>query len=225
MARQRKPDNDDDASKQLSIVPSMDLSRPDQWELLKHRAEEWSKSTIIPKEYQNNPANCIVVFEIAARLGWPTLQVMQSIHVINGRPGWYSQAIIAMVNNSGKFKGMLKFKIHGEGMQRRCVAYAIERATGELVEGTPITMEMAKMEGWIDRNPKWRSMPEHMLRWRAASFFGRQYIPERLLGLPSVEELGDIIDVTPEKPGSAPAGVAGAKQLFADQQPQAPTPG
>ncbi len=43
-------------------------------------------------------------------------------------------------------------------------------------------------------------MPEQMLRYRAASFFGRVYAPELLMGLRSAEEEQDrIIDVTPDK--------------------------
>ena len=41
-------------------------------------------------------------------------------------------------------------------------------------------------------------MPELMLRNRAATFFGRQYIPDLLLGVQTSEEVVDIqpIDVT-----------------------------
>ena len=41
-------------------------------------------------------------------------------------------------------------------------------------------------------------MPELMLRYRAATFFGRQYIPDLLLGVQTSEEVIDIqpIDVT-----------------------------
>ena len=43
-------------------------------------------------------------------------------------------------------------------------------------------------------------MPELMLRNRAATFFGRQYIPDLLLGVQSSDEVVDIqpLDVTPE---------------------------
>jgi hypothetical protein len=43
-------------------------------------------------------------------------------------------------------------------------------------------------------------MPELMLRNRAATFFGRQYIPDLLLGVQTSEEVVDIqpVDVTPE---------------------------
>ena len=60
-------------------------------------------------------------------------------------------------------------------------------------------MRMAKLEGWT-RNSKYQSMPELMLRNRAATFFGRQYIPDLLLGVQTSEEVVDIqpLNVTPE---------------------------
>ena len=44
-------------------------------------------------------------------------------------------------------------------------------------------------------------MPEQMLKYRAATFFGRQYIPDLLLGVQTSEEIVDItpLDVTPVK--------------------------
>ena len=61
-------------------------------------------------------------------------------------------------------------------------------------------MEMAVKEGWYQKNgSKWQTMPEQMLRYRAASFFGRIYAPEVLMGIRTQEEEQDaIIDVTPE---------------------------
>ncbi|WP_252151905.1 hypothetical protein [Acinetobacter sp. ANC 4177] len=59
---------------------------------------------------------------------------------------------------------------------------------------------MAVKEGWYQKNgSKWQSMPEQMLRYRAASFFGRIYAPDLLMGLRTQEEeLDSMIDVTPE---------------------------
>lgn len=72
-------------------------------------------------------------------------------------------------------------------------------------------MEMAVKEGWYGKNgSKWQTMPEQMLRYRAASFFGRVYAPELLMGLRSAEEEQDrIIDVTPQEQ----AGKADYSQL------------
>ena len=45
-------------------------------------------------------------------------------------------------------------------------------------------------------------MPETMLRYRAASFFGKLYAPELLMGIASAEEMQDTIDLTPQADGS-----------------------
>ena len=51
-------------------------------------------------------------------------------------------------------------------------------------------MKMAKEEGWAS-NKKWQTMPETMLRYRAASFFSRAYCPDLTGGIHSVEELAE----------------------------------
>jgi hypothetical protein len=201
---------------QLANTPDKVLIDKGGFELAQRVATAFARSTLVPKAYQGNVPNCLICVEIAARLRMSPLQVMQSLDVINGMPGWRSQFIIASINTSGRF-GPLKFVMAGEGMSRKCKAVAIEKSTGETVEGTEITMEMAKAEGWLTRpGSKWVTMPEHMLRFRAATFFGREYVPEKLLGMPAADELGDIIDVTPadNERGSAPTGVAGAKEVL-----------
>ena len=72
---------------------------------------------------------------------------------------------------------------------------------GKNIKGSTVSIAMAKAEGWT-RNSKWRTMPEQMLKYRAATFFGRQYIPDLLLGVQTSEEVVDItpLDVTPVDP-------------------------
>ena len=54
-------------------------------------------------------------------------------------------------------------------------------------------MQLALDEGWIQKKgSKWRTMPEVMLRYRAASLFGKLYAPELLMGLQSKDEIEDI---------------------------------
>jgi hypothetical protein len=58
-------------------------------------------------------------------------------------------------------------------------------------------MQMAKAEGWIDKDgSKWKTMPELMLRYRSATFFGRLYAPELLMGMRTTEEADDIVEAT-----------------------------
>lgn len=175
------------------------------FEAAQRMATALSKSSLVPKEYQNNLPNCLIALEAACRIKASPLQVMQNLYIVHGKPSWSSQFIIAAINTSGKFSP-LRFRMEGEGEKRTCVACAIEKETGEVLESPLVSIEMAKKEGWYSKNgSKWQTMPDLMLRYRAATFFGRLYAPEILMGMKAVEEEEDIIDITPEKPSSAEA--------------------
>lgn len=204
------------------------------FEFLQRTAKAFACSTMVPTAYQSmvtkgygqnqtvepNPAaisNCMIALDMAQRMNANPLQVMQNLNIIEGKPSWSSQFIIAAINASGKFSP-LRFDLEWLGemdatystfewenrqkvekkhkvriTNARCVAWAIEKATGERLESAPVTIEMAVNEGWYGKNgSKWRSMPDLMLRYRSAAFFGRIYAPELLMGLPTTEEVQDV---------------------------------
>ena len=149
-----------------------------------------TKSNLIPKSFQGQTGDCLIALNIANRIGADPIFVMQNLVIIHGRPSWSSQFIIAAINTCGKFSP-LRFKFNKD--KSSCRAYAIELETKEELEGTEITLEMAKREGWSTKSgSKWVTMPEQMLRYRAASFFGRIYAPEILMGMRAVEENEEI---------------------------------
>lgn len=210
-------------------------------------AQILSNSSLVPKDYrcfiptkeygklqydnqgnvigENNPnatANCLIALNMANRMGYDPLMIMQNLYIIECRPAWSSQFIIAAINACGKFSP-LRFEIVKHGMTDveytvtqgygknktsenvktqvenvSCVAWAIEKATGERIESAKIDMVMAIKEGWYQKNgSKWQTMPDQMLRYRAAAFFGRIYAPEILMGIYSADEIRDFVDVTP----------------------------
>jgi hypothetical protein len=121
------------------------------------------------------------------------MMVMQNLYIVHGRPGWSSQFLIATINASGRFSPM-RFSFVGEKGKPSygCFAVATELATGEVLEGSIITVAMAEKEGWSTKNgSKWLTMPEQMLRYRAASFFVRVFCPELAMGLHSADEIED----------------------------------
>lgn len=184
-----------------------------EFELKQRQAKMLSNSTLIPKEYQaSNPnglSNCYIALDMAQRMNANPLIVMQNLYIVHGKPAWSSQWIIASINNCGKFSP-LRFEITELGeinagtskiKNKQCIARAYEKATGERLESAPVTIQMAIDEGWYGKNgSKWKTMPDVMLRYRAASFFGKFYCPELLMGIQSLEETQDIIDVNPGKP-------------------------
>lgn len=164
------------------------FSNTQSFELALRMSKALAASTIVPKDYQNNPSNTLIAVEMSARLHTSPMMVMQNLYIVNGRPAWSSQYMIAMINSSGKYKTELQFEISGKGDNLSCYAW-VEDKNGHKVVGPTISMGMAKAEGWIDKNgSKWKTMPEVMIRYRAASFFARLYCPDMIMGIYSADE-------------------------------------
>lgn len=152
-----------------------------------------AQSDIIPANYKGKAANCIVAIEIAIRLKCSPLMVMQNLHIINNRPVFSSQLLIATINSSSEFKGRLKFKYEGEGKTRECFAY-INDKSGDLLEGPSVSIKMAEDEGWMGKTgSKWKTMPEIMLAYRAASFFAKIYAPHLTMGMDNESEYEEAV--------------------------------
>jgi len=172
------------------------------FEMLQRQAKMFSSSSLVPKDFQGNVANCAIGINIAKRLGADPFMVLQNIDIIHGRPSFRATFLIAMVNAAGRFEP-LQFRMEGdEGKpSRSCVAWTKSKPDGTPLEGPKITLEMAKAEGWSAKNgSKWLTMPELMLRYRAAAFFARLYAPDITLGMMTAEEaadIGSVRDVTP----------------------------
>jgi len=86
-------------------------------------------------------------------------------------------------------------------------ASATLRETGEVVQAR-VTMKEATADGWT-RNPKYKSIPGQMLRWRAATRLINLYMPEVLFGLGVKEEIEQVsvrdASPTPQTGGSVVA--------------------
>lgn len=149
-----------------------------------------AQSKLIPQSFQGKIEDCVIALEISRRIGASPLMVMQNLYIVHGRPSWSSQFIISAINSSGKFS-TLRFQFSED--RQTCTAWATELSTGERLEGPAVSIAMAKSEGWFDKSgSKWKTMPELMLRYRSATFFGRLYAPEILMGMRPVDEVADI---------------------------------
>jgi hypothetical protein len=108
-------------------------------------ASALSRSTIIPKAFQGQAANCFVALDMANRLGASPMEVMQNIYVVHGTPGFSARWCIAMANRSGLLKGPIGFEERGTGASLEVEAYAIIRETGQRISFVA-SMAMAKAE-------------------------------------------------------------------------------
>lgn len=172
----------------LSIFESAE-----KWQLATKMATSLAQSTIVPKDFQNNANNALIAIELASRLHTSPIMVMQNLYVVYGRPSWSAQYIIAMINGSGQYDMELQFDEHKDatGNPYSCMCWT--EKNGRKVTGPVITMDLAKAEGWYDKNgSKWKTMPQIMLRYRAASFFGRMNCPDLMMGMYTREEQYEI---------------------------------
>ena len=168
-----------------------------EFDLHQRRATALSKSSLIPKEFQGNVPNCMIALDTADSLGMKPLPVLQNLYIVHGKPSWSSQFLIAAFNQCGKFSG-ITYTFFGEPGTDAfgCYAKAVDLRTGEILQGPPVTIGIAKKEGWYSKSgSKWQTMPELMMRYRAATFLVRTTAPELTLGLPMQDEMEDIQQV------------------------------
>ena len=167
------------------------------FDLIQRVAKCLSLSTIVPKAYQGNHPNCIIALNMASRIGADPMMTMQSLYIVHGTPSWSAQFLIATFNQCGKFSS-IRYDFSGqEGTDAwGCRARAVELSTGELLTGPLVTIDIAKKEGWYQKpGSKWQTMPEQMLRYRAAAWFVRTVAPEIAMGLQTAEEIHDTYDL------------------------------
>jgi hypothetical protein len=202
-----------------STTPSV-YSSESAFESAQRMAKQLASSTLVPKDYQGNVSNTLIALEMANRTGSSPMMVMQNLHIISGRPSWSSSFIIAALNSCGRF-APIRFRVEDRGEKtidafqtewvktsqgnqkqtkpikvtvrdKSCVAYTVDQ-TGATLEGPEASIEMAVHEGWYTKSDsKWKTMPDLMLRYRAAAFFGRLYAPDVLMGMHTFEEVQDI---------------------------------
>lgn len=165
------------------------------------QAKFLSNSTIVPVQYQRKPENCYIAVDMANRMGVPVMMVMQNLHIVQGKPSWSGAAIKSMLDNSGKFEDVETVYV-GQPNTDNWGAFVTAKLkkNGKVLKGATVTIKTAKDEGWYNKTgSKWKTMPELMLTYRANAWFARQFAPELLMGLQSVEEVEDVSKPTINK--------------------------
>lgn len=159
-------------------------------------AQALCQADILPAAYKGKAADTAIAIDMAARMGVPPLMVMQNLYVVKGKPSWSGQACLSVIK-----KKYSKVKVIYTGQKgtdsRGCYITAIDE-DGDKLEGTEVTIAMAKAEGWMT-NPKWKNMPEQMLAYRAGAFFARVHCPDVLMGCAVEGEVEDSDKSSPRR--------------------------
>ena len=187
---------------EIMIQEENDLSTTNMFENnLLEQAKFLSNSTIVPVQYQRKPENCYIAIDMANRMGVPVMMVMQNLYIVQGKPSWSGTAIKSMLENSGKFEDLETVYV-GQPNTDNWGAFVTAKLkkNGKVLKGATVTIKTAKDEGWYNKSgSKWKTMPELMLTYRANAWFARQFAPELLMGLQSVEEVEDVSKPTINK--------------------------
>lgn len=189
----------------------------------------FANSQLVPATFKGDIGACLIAMNMANRMGADILQVMQSLYIVHGKPSFSSAFLIACFNRCGRFS-TIRYRMGGEPNTDTwsCTAVATELATGEVVEGVTVTIAMAKSEGWYNKTgSKWKTMPELMMRYRAATFLIRSVAPEIALGFQTTEEAIDITEKaqvsTASQPTSLTEAAMQAMAVDAESEPVAET--
>ena len=187
---------------EIMIQEETSLSTTNMFENnLLEQAKFLSNSTIVPVQYQRKPENCYIAIDMANRMGVPVMMVMQNLYIVQGKPSWSGTAIKSMLENSGKFEDLETVYV-GQPNTDNWGAFVTAKLkkNGKVLKGATVTIKTAKDEGWYNKSgSKWKTMPELMLTYRANAWFARQFAPELLMGLQSVEEVEDVSKPTINK--------------------------
>jgi len=152
---------------------------------------ELSTARLVPPPFQKSPADIFLVMTTCERLGLDFFLTIGECYVISGKVGFSGKMAAAMLNSSGQLAERLAYSYDGEGDDRTVTVSA--RIQGESDYRTiEVRLGDAKTA-----NAQWTKQPDQQLGYSGARRWGRQHLPEVLLGMKFVDEVQDMVDVTP----------------------------
>lgn len=177
------------------------------FEAAQRMARALTASNLVPAAYAGGSpqaiANTLLALEISQQMRLSPLQVMQNLHIVEGKPCFKSTFQLALISRFG-LRVSYEIKHHGEKttvyktktFETKVVHPALECVAtftkdGEVIGTGRFTTEMAVLFGWWTRGgSQWPVDPEHMLKLRTVSRWISTNMPEVLL-FPTEEEVRD----------------------------------
>lgn len=209
------------------------------WRYWQEIAAFFAESQLVPKHLRGRVADVLIGLDIAQRSGMAPLQVLQSLVVINGTPGWtgkflgasaqragYSIRFEARAESDRPIKYRQTYSDNGNRRERDAEVPDIAVRCGLQRQGwaepswsTWVTSKRAVLAGWAN-NVQYNHSCEVMLRWRALSEAVRFVAPHVLYGMEVADEIAEVTVIEPPPTaGPAPAKKKGADAIDAIVQP------
>ena len=155
-------------------------------------AQTLAHSNLLPKHFQNNPANLLYAIEFAEALGMKPIHAITSVHVINGKPSASADLIGTMVRRAGH-----KLRVSGDDTYAEAILVRVDDPDFEF--RARWDMDKARKAGL--NTATWKAYPGAMLRSRAITEVCRAGAPDALHGIQhSTEELQSLGEVSRPAP-------------------------
>jgi hypothetical protein len=162
-------------------------------------AQLMAKSGIaIRKHLRNEPGACLGVLMQAMRWEFDPYMVANKSYAVNDQLAYEAQLIAAVVLTRAAVVDEPDYEYAGADATRTCTVTFKMRSGKMLAYTTP---EIGKIK--VQNSPLWKSDPDQQLGYFAVRSWARRHQPHVLLGVYTVEEAHEIIDVTPGTSGVA----------------------
>ena len=158
-----------------------------------------AQSSMIPKAFTGKPGDIVVAMAMGKELGFSSVQSLQNIAVINGRPSVWGDAFRALIIGSPDLYDLKEWydektlTAHCE-IQRQLKSGQVATFSGSF------SQQDAKTAGLWGKQGPWTQYPKRQQQWRALGFAGRDAYADRLRGIWIDAESQDLPrerDVTP----------------------------
>lgn len=164
----------------------------------------------VPKDMRNSPAKVAAAILFGREQGMAPMTSLQSIHVIQGRAGMYSETMRALILREGH---ELRFV---ESTDTRCVIAGRRRGEDEWTK-VSYTMAEATKSGDAKKNPNYGTRPTEMLVARATARIARMMFADVIKGMSAVEEI-EYLDSPAEQQTAMPREQAEAAVVVEQKQ-------
>jgi hypothetical protein len=121
----------------MGLMPS---TLEDGWRL----AQLLAKSGLVPEDFRGKPENVLVALQLGAEVGFPPMQALQSIAIINGRPSIWGDGFLALLINSRPYRSHDEYfevavlqdvnEVGADGKVHTVKKWIMERREGLVVE-------------------------------------------------------------------------------------------
>ena len=169
------------------VVPLMDTSK---FEHMQRIARVMSECSLVPKELTKERdaafSNCFLVVNQASRWGMDPFALAQSTYFVSGKIGFEGKVIAAAINSDQRLDGRLDYSFSGDGDKLTITVSGTFRDTGET---KTITGNVGQ---WKTNFGLWGKDPEQALVYRGTRQWARRWMPDRLLGVYSSDELDEM---------------------------------